>query len=37
MFERVKVVINCLKKENIQLLEEIKDMKECRFHARINE
>ena len=31
MFERVKVVMNCLKKENRQLLEQIKAMKECWF------
>ena len=33
MSERIKVIINCLKKENRQLLQENKDMKECRFHA----
>ena len=31
--ERVKVVIIYLKKENIQLQEEIKVMNECRFLA----
>ena len=35
VFERAKVVINCLHKENMQLQEEIKAMKECRFHAGI--
>ena len=35
MFDRVKVAMNCLKKENRQLLEVIKAMKECWFHARM--
>ena len=35
MFERVKVAMNCVKKENKQLLEVIKAMQECRFHARM--
>ena len=35
MFDRVKVAMNCLKKENRQLLEVIKGMKECWFHARM--